>query len=98
MAVIDVLVDAAAFAQRVDEAAILGVIADRAHRDLVADRQVDHALEVAADVVLVDEVDVGFGQALEPAELRLVGDVADRAADRARAEQRALRRAASRRG
>ena len=33
VAVVDVLVDAAAFAQRVDEAAIFGVIADRAERD-----------------------------------------------------------------
>ena len=50
-------------------------------------------LQMAADIVAVDEVDIALDRAFDAAELGLVGDVADRAADRAGAEQGALRAA-----
>ena len=92
-AAVNVAVDDAARAQRIDIAAVARVIADRARRELAAERHVDRALDAAAHAAAVDEVDVAFDQPLDLVELRLVGDVADRAADRARAEQRALRAA-----
>jgi hypothetical protein len=47
--------DAAAFAQRVDEAGIAVCIADRAQRRVVAKRHVDRALEMPADITAVDD-------------------------------------------
>src|SRR3546814_1298394 len=93
-AVIDVLVYPAAFTQRVDEAAISGVVADRADRgDALDDRNVDGALQVPAEIVAVDQVYIAFDQPLDLVKVRLVGDVANRDADRARAEQCSLRAA-----
>ena len=92
-AVVDVLLDLAAFLARVDEAAVAGQVADGAQGDLVGHRQVHGALHVAAEVVAARQVRVGFERAFVDADLGLVGDVADRAADRARTEQRALRTA-----
>ncbi len=81
---------AACRAYRVDEAAITGVIADRPDRRGVAHRDVDRTLQMAANVVAVDEIEVGLDAALHHPDLGLVGDVADRPADRTRPEQGAL--------
>src|SRR5690606_19906471 len=92
LAIVHVFSDAAAFAQRIDEAAILGVIADSAHREHARhQRHVDHTSEMAAFATAIDHVHLRFDGAFEHVEVRLIGDVANRAADIARTEQRALR-------
>src|SRR3546814_2484077 len=89
-AAVDVLACPAAFAQRVDEAGVARVIADRAHRQILAERQVDRTFQMAAEIVAVDEIHIALDLALDAVGGRLVGDVSQRAADRARAAHRAL--------
>ena len=89
LAAVDVL--ARGRPERIDEAAVAGVVSDRAERSVLAQRQIDRALEVAAEIVAINQVDVGLDRTLGHPQPRLVGDVADRSADRARSEQRALR-------
>ena len=88
---IHVFLQAAVFLVRVDEAAVLGRVTDEAQCSRVGQRQVDHAFDMEAHLAVGNRVDVEFDIAFELVGVRLVGDVADRAADRARAEQRALR-------
>src|SRR3546814_12518908 len=57
-AAVDVLACPAAFAQRVDEAGVARVIADRAHRQILAERQVDRTFQMAAEIVPVDEITI----------------------------------------
>ena len=91
-AAVDVVADAGR-RDRIDEAAIARVIADRADGRGGAERRVDRALQGPAEIVARDEVGIGLDHPLGAAERGLVGDVADGAADRPRTEQRALRAA-----
>ena len=89
-AVVHVAFDAAVRLDGVDEARELGGERGDAQRGLFADRNVDGTLEVAADVAALNLVQRGFNCALIDADLRRIGDIADGARQRARAEQRAL--------
>ena len=76
---------------RVDEPRVARAIADNAQRRGWPKREVDRALQPAADRGFLHRVDVGLDQPFGLAEFGLVGDVADRPADAARSEQSALR-------
>jgi len=78
-------------AYRIDEAAEVGTVTDDAGSRRRTEREVDCALEAIADASAAKVIDVGFDRAFGGVELGLVGDVADRAADRPCAEERALR-------
>jgi hypothetical protein len=79
----------------VDESTVFLAIGDGANRHRFTQRDVDCPLKMIAHVAIGQVIDVGFDHAFGPPQLRLVGDIADRAADRSRAEQRALRPAQS---
>src|SRR3990170_4977911 len=70
-------------------------VADNSNGGGRAERKVHRAFQMIADVAFVDQVDVGLDEALGRSNLRLVGDVAKRSADRSGAEQGALRAAQS---
>ena len=72
---------------------IVRAVTDDAQRRSLAERHVDRAFQAIADVAALQDVDVAFDRAFHGVDVRLVGDVADRAADAARAEQGALRAA-----
>ncbi len=91
VAAVDVLF--AGRALGIDETGVFGVISDQPERCAIAQRHVDHTLEMAADIAFINGVDIAFYQSPDLAQFGLVGDVANRAADAARAEQRALRTA-----
>ena len=88
---VHVFLEAAVFLACVDEAAVLGRVTDDTQRGRVGQRHVDHALHMEAHFAVGHRIDVEFDIAFELVGVRLVGDVANRAADRTRAEQRALR-------
>ena len=81
LAAIDVL--APSRANRVNKTAIFGEIANYARCSLVAQRHIDGAFQMIADVIPIDEVHIGFDSAFGLTDLGLVGDIADGAADRA---------------
>ena len=75
----------------VDEARVAFVPADHAQRGDARQRQVDHALGLAADAALADGVQLAVGLAVEAGGVGLVGDDADRARLGRCAVERALR-------
>ena len=89
--VIDIL--AAGGADRIDEAGVTRAIGHGAKGDILADREIDRTFQVIADIAFADRVEVGFDRTAIFAQLRLVGDVAQRSADASRPEKGALRSA-----
>ena len=75
----------------VDVARVLLVEGDPAEGDIVADRKVDHSVELAADAAMRDLVDLSVEAARGHPELGLVGDDADGAGLARGAVERALR-------
>src|SRR6185503_19544135 len=88
-AVVDVLL--AVRADRIDEPGEVRIIEHAADGTHGAHRQVERALRVVAPVAALGDADAALDLAFERLELRLIGDVADCAADRTGAEQGALR-------
>ena len=76
---------------RIDEAAEVRPIGDRAECDGAGQRYVDRALERITDVAALEDADPAFDRAFDPVDVGLIGDVANGAADTARPEQRPLR-------
>ena len=93
LAAVDVFALAAARIHRVDEARQFVVVADDAQRRGVADRHVDMPLQSRRRIRRPSASTRELDGAAELADLGLRGDVAQRARDRAGAEQRALRAA-----
>src|SRR5690606_33124299 len=82
VAAVYVLGNTAAFAPRIDKAAVLGGVADGAQRrQPVGERHVDHPLEVAARLPLRHGIQVELDAGVERVDVRLVRDVANRATD-----------------
>ena len=93
-AVVDVLLDAEVGLHGVDEAGDAVVVRRRrAGRPCRRAAALNAELDVAASAAAVDGAAAELGERLRDAQLRLVGDVAHRARQRAGAEQRALRAA-----
>ncbi len=91
--VVDVLADGPIGLNRVDESRDAVVIRDHAQGGLRAERCVEPDLRVSAHAPAVDDIQIELREALRDVHLRLVGDVAHGAGQRARAEQRPLRTA-----
>ena len=75
----------------VDIAAFLAIVAHRTDREAIVDRYVDVRLERAADPAFAELVDFAVRAEFEGADLRLGGDEAQHACERACTEQGALR-------
>ena len=90
---VHVLVELQVRLHRVHPAAGAIAVADDAQRGLVADGDVESHLRAVPSVAALDEVDAGLSERAARAQLRLIADVADRARQRAGAEERTLRAA-----
>ena len=88
---VHVLVHAQVGLHGVHEPAERRVVGGDPHRRGVAHRHVDRDLGAAAHAALTDRVERELPEAVRDSELRLIRDVAERAGERARPEQRALR-------
>src|SRR5438270_12673149 len=80
-------------ADRVDEAAKMRVVADDPQRSLIRHRSIDRGFDVISDIAALDDIDAALDRTFNPIGPWLVRDIADRTADRARAEQGSLRTA-----
>ena len=74
----------------VDVAAFVRIEADRPHREVVADGNVDPAARVVAFAAALRRADFEVDPARKAADVRFVGDVVEGSRLRARSEQRAL--------
>src|SRR5207253_8278421 len=88
-----VLVDQQIRLHRVHPTARAIAVADDAQRGRIADAHVEAQLRAVTGVAAVDEVDACLSERAARAQLRLIADVADRARQRAGAEERTLRAA-----
>ena len=90
---VHVLVELQVRLHRVHPAAGAIAVADDAQRGLVADGDVESHLRAVTGIAALDEVDACLSERAARAQLRLIADVADRARQRAGAEERTLRAA-----
>src|SRR5207302_5009515 len=90
-AVVDVALHAEIRLHGVDESAVARVIAGEAHRRVGTDRYVRGHLQASAGTAVLNRLARQLADRFGDADLRLIGDVADRSRLRSGAEERALR-------